>query len=520
MDALETSWNREVYALFMEMGTGKTKVLIDNMSMLYDNGKIDGALIIAPKGVMGTWYRQELPTHLVDHVENKAVMWQSNITKSQSRLLGNLFKTGEELHILIMNVEAFSTEKGVDFAKKFLSCHNTLMVIDESTTIKNPSAKRTKNILNLSTKTKYRRIMTGSPVTKNPLDLYSQCEFLSSWLLDFTSYYAFRNRYAEMKTMYVRGRTIQVVDKFKNLGELSEQLKGFSYRVLKEDCLDLPEKNWTKRQITLTPDQRKIYIQMKETALAMLNGKQATTMTVLTQLMRLHQITCGHFTADDGTIQRIDNNRVNELMNILSEMENTNKSFKEVLTKAQSLGYAETNPKNDLNGNDVLSKIRILSSLSFNTKISKNVCLMDGIENIDLKDIKIASELNLRIKLLGITELLNNKLFERVHPCLVGKETYIGNINGVMNAVILNGKPIGETVLQGEGAGPGPTSSALLSDLFSVLRGNIKYPFGIPYGKRKTIKSYVKDNYANSLYLRFEVKDKPGVLSEITKKTS
>ena len=163
--------------------------------------------------------------------------------------------------------------------------------------------------------------MTGSPVTKNPLDLYSQCEFLSPWLLDFTSYYAFRNRYAEMKTMHVRGRSIQVVDKFKNLGELSEQLKGFSYRVLKEDCLDLPEKNWTKRQITLTPDQRKIYNQMKETALAVLNGKQATTMTVLTQLMRLHQITCGHFTADDGTIQRIDNNRANELMDILSEME-------------------------------------------------------------------------------------------------------------------------------------------------------------------------------------------------------
>ena len=203
---------------------------------------------------------------------------------------------------------------------------------------------------------------------------------------------------------------------------------------------------------------------------------------------------------------------------ILSEMENTNKNFKEVLTKAQALGYAETNPKNDLDGNDVLSKIRILSSLSFHTKISKNVCLMDGIENIELKDIKIANQLNLRIKLLGITELLNNKLFERVHPCLVGKETYIGNINGVMNAVILNGKPIGETVLQGEGAGPGPTSSALLSDLLSILRGNIKYPFGTPYAKRKTIKNYIKDNYANSLYLRFEVKDKPGVLSEITKR--
>ena len=163
--------------------------------------------------------------------------------------------------------------------------------------------------------------MTGSPVTKNPLDLYSQCEFLSPWLLDFTSFYAFRNRYAEMKTLHVHGRSIQVVDKFKNLHELSEQLKGFSYRVLKEDCLDLPPKNWTKRQITLTPDQRKIYSQMKETALAHLNGKVASTMTVLTQLMRLHQITCGHFTADDGSTQPIVSNRLNELINVLDELE-------------------------------------------------------------------------------------------------------------------------------------------------------------------------------------------------------
>jgi len=203
---------------------------------------------------------------------------------------------------------------------------------------------------------------------------------------------------------------------------------------------------------------------------------------------------------------------------ILSEMENTNKNFKEVLTKAQALAYAETNPKNDLDGNDVLSKIRILSSLSFNTKISKNVCLMDGIENIELKDIKIANQLNLRIKLLGITELLNNKLFERVHPCLIKKDTYISNIDGVMNAVILEGIPVGQSVLQGEGAGSGPTSSALLSDLLSILRGNIKYPFGISSNKRKNIKSYDKNLYSNSLYLRFEVKDKPGVLSEITKK--
>jgi len=319
--ALEKSWNKEAYAYFMEMGTGKTKVLIDNAAMLYDKGKIDGLLIVAPKGVIGTWYNQELPIHLPDHIENVTVLWQPNITKSQSNKLGTLFKTGEDLHILIMNVEALSTQKGVAFASKFLLSHNTLMVIDESTTIKNPKAKRTKNILSLSQRAKYRRIMTGSPVTKNPLDLFTQCYFLDPFHLEHGSYYSFRNRYADMKTLHIHGRSIQVVDKFKNLHELSEQLKGFSYRVLKEDCLDLPEKNWTKRQITLTPDQRKIYNQMKETALAMLNGKQATTMTVLTQLMRLHQITCGHFTADDGTIQRIDNNRVNELMNILSEME-------------------------------------------------------------------------------------------------------------------------------------------------------------------------------------------------------
>ena len=203
---------------------------------------------------------------------------------------------------------------------------------------------------------------------------------------------------------------------------------------------------------------------------------------------------------------------------ILSEMEKSKNSFQKVLNKAQILGFAETNPQFDLDGNDVLSKIRILSALSFNSKISKNKCLMSGIENIELKDIDMANKLNLRIKLLGITEIINNKLFERVHPCLIKKDSYISNIDGVMNAVILEGIPVGQSVLQGEGAGSGPTSSALLSDLLSILRGNIKYPFGISSNKRKNIKSYDKNLYSNSLYLRFEVKDKPGVLSEITKK--
>ena len=203
---------------------------------------------------------------------------------------------------------------------------------------------------------------------------------------------------------------------------------------------------------------------------------------------------------------------------ILSDMEKSKNSFQNVLKKAQNLGFAETNPKNDLDGNDVLAKIRILSALSFNKKISKKKCLMNGIENIELKDINMADKLSLRIKLLGITEIINNQLFERVHPCLIKKDSYIANINGVMNAIILQGSPVGQSILQGEGAGPGPTSSALLSDLLSILRGNIKYPFGTPNNQRKNISSYDKNQYSNSLYLRFEVKDKPGVLSEITKK--
>jgi len=321
LTALEKSWNKENYAYFMEMGTGKTKVLIDNMSMLYDKGKIDGALIIAPKGVVKTWYEQELPAHLPNHIENVTILWQSNITKSQQEKLDSLFEIETALHILIMNVEAFSTDKGVKFASKFLNSHKVLMAVDESTTVKTPTAKRTKNIIDLGRYAKYKRILTGSPVTKNPLDLYSQCEFLDPYLLDFTSYYAFRNRYAEMKTMHLRGRSIQVVSEFKNLGELSDTLGNFSYRVLKEDCLDLPDKIFTKRHISLTHDQFKVYQQMKKQAIAVLNGKVTSTMTVLTQLMRLHQITCGHFTADDGTTQLLPNNRIPELMNILEETE-------------------------------------------------------------------------------------------------------------------------------------------------------------------------------------------------------
>ena len=319
--ALEMSWDKKCFAYFMEMGTGKSKVLIDNTAILYDNGKINGVLIVAPKGVYKNWYSSEIPTHLPDHIEKNMVLWQANITKQQQKYLDTLFKTGTDLHILIMNVESLSTKKGVDFAARFLNSHRTMMAIDESTTIKNPPAKRTKNIVALGKYAQYKRILTGSPVTKSPLDLYTQCEFLDPWLLDHQSFYSFRTRYAVMRKMNFGGRSVELPVGYKNLGELSDKLKPFSDRVLKDDCLDLPKKTFMKRTVQLTPDQFKVYEQMKKEALAIMNGKMTTTANALTQLMRLQQITCGHFKADDGTTQEINSNRLDELINVLGELE-------------------------------------------------------------------------------------------------------------------------------------------------------------------------------------------------------
>ena len=316
--ALEMSWDKEVFAYFMEMGTGKSKVLIDNIAMLYNAGKINGALIVAPKGVYKNWFDSEIPNHMPDYIEKKVGLWR---TKPDAPDLKPLFSVGAELHILIMNVEAFSTKKGMQFAEKFLSSHNTLMGIDESTTIKNPAAKRTKNIVSLRPLTKYRRILTGSPVTKSPLDLFTQCYFLDPYLLDQSSYYVFRTRYAVCRKINVSGRQVEIVVGYRNLAELSEKLKPFSYRVLKDDCLDLPKKTFMKRTVELTDEQKKVYKQMKQEAIAFLNGKMVTSATVITQLMRLHQITCGHFKSNDGTVQDLKNNRVSELMDILEEVE-------------------------------------------------------------------------------------------------------------------------------------------------------------------------------------------------------
>ena len=200
---------------------------------------------------------------------------------------------------------------------------------------------------------------------------------------------------------------------------------------------------------------------------------------------------------------------------ILSSMDKQNKNFEEILLKAKKLGYAETNPSADLNGDDVASKLKILSSLCFNSFLNNNIYI-EGINQIDKTDIDNANALGYKIKLLGFAESINNKIYQRVHPTLIKKNSYVASIDGVLNAVIIDGKPIGQSIIQGEGAGAAATTSALISDISSILRGNIKFPFSLSRKKRKILKFYSIEDRFFSAYLRFEVVDKPGVLSNIT----
>jgi len=320
--ALTKSWNKREYAYFMEMGTGKSKVLIDNIAVLYDKGGINAAIIIAPKGVYRNWSSKEIPIHMPDHVETQIAVWNPAPNRKQKKELTDLFEVNPDLKILVINVDAFSTKKGVSFVEKFILAHSVLIAVDESTTIKNPKAQRTKNLLKLSINCKYKRILTGFPVTQSPLDLYSQCAFLSNDLLGYTSFYSFQNRYAKLFNRTMGQRSFRQVTGYQNLEELTQKLTNFSYRVLKKDCLDLPDKVYMRREVPLTPDQMRVYKQLKDYAVAQLESKELVSVTtVLTQILRLHQVVCGFVKDDNGEEVEIKNNRLDELLNILSEVQ-------------------------------------------------------------------------------------------------------------------------------------------------------------------------------------------------------
>ena len=267
--ALEDSWSAKYYALFMEMGTGKTKVAIDTMAILWESGQLSSVLIIAPKGVYDNWVKGEIPIHLPKRIPRVICRWTPAKTKKfEIELTDFILNKEPVLKVFVMNVEAFSTPRGSDAAKAFLYQNpDNMVVVDESTTIKNRKAARTKNIMALQRHSKYRRILTGSPITKSPMDLFSQCAFLESKSLGFNSYYAFQSRYANIQQRTMGHRSFQAIVGYRRLDELSEKLDTFSNRVLKVDCLDLPPKVYVRREIELTPEQSKLYKQMKKLAL-------------------------------------------------------------------------------------------------------------------------------------------------------------------------------------------------------------------------------------------------------------
>lgn len=320
MLALEKSWDKKEYALFCEMGTGKSKILIDNFSILYDRGEINAVLVVAPKGVYKNWQKKEIPDHLPDHIVADVIVWSPNHTQKQLARLKVAFADDDALKIVIMNIEAFSTDKGYDFARKFLGYKKCFMAVDESTTIKNRSAKRTKNIVKAGGLAKYRRIATGSPITKSPMDLYAQCDFLDPDLLGFSSYYTFQSRYCKMWRRSVGSHSFNQVVGYQHLDELTDSLDRFSYRVLKKDCLDLPDKIYLKRTVELTPEQGRVYNQLKDIALAMIDDKMITTPNILTQILRLSQVCSGFVRTDDGVVRELPSNKLDELMSVLEEV--------------------------------------------------------------------------------------------------------------------------------------------------------------------------------------------------------
>jgi SNF2 family DNA or RNA helicase len=327
LECWETSKDLTNYALLMEMRTGKTKVVIDTAAWLYDQGKIDGLLIMAPKGNYRDWldiYEGErvgqVIDHMPEHVRMYATYWTSNQTQYMKQTYRKLFQPSEDLHILVMNTEALSHKTGVEFAAKFLRTHTSLLAIDESTQIKNKS-KRTMSAIQLGGLAKYRRILTGRMITRSPLDAFYQCYFLDYKLLGFGSYFAFRNRYAILQKMYLGNRTFDKVVGYQRVDELTAKLKAFSYRIRQDECSDIPEKTYMYRDVDLTPEQEKYYAQMKNMAIVQLSALSVVTAPmVMTRMQKLHEIVCGFIRdSDTGVLTEIPNNRLQAVLDILEE---------------------------------------------------------------------------------------------------------------------------------------------------------------------------------------------------------
>lgn len=322
LDCFELNKDKKYFAYLMEMGTGKSKVLLDTAAYLYDRGIINALLIYANKGSYMNWPDIEIPTHFPDHIPVKIAVWKAgmgfNKRKEFDSILGNSFNG---LKVLVANIESLAYTEPYKIAYQFTNNHKTLMAVDESTTIKNPKAKRTQSALLIGAKAVARRIMTGSLVDNRPLDAYSQFDFLSHGCLGFTSFYSFRNTYAELADINVGGRPrpVKVVRGYRNINDLKNRISKYSFIVKKEDCLDLPPKIYQKYVVELTSEQKRLYDELKKKSITEIKEHEVTVQIVLTKLMRLHQLVGGHLKADDGTLHEVETNKLGAIFDIIDE---------------------------------------------------------------------------------------------------------------------------------------------------------------------------------------------------------
>jgi len=334
LKAFELSKDAEYYGYLMEMGTGKTKVIIDNAAYLYEKGEIDGLMIVAPNGVHAQWVNEQIPTHMPDWVRYSSATYRAS-EKAAMKQVDNLMNSATpELKIISLNIESFNNAKGLSYINKFLKKFKTMLVLDESTRIKSPSAGRTKNALKCAELAKYRRIMSGAPITKGYEDLYTQLKFLHPDVLGFNSFYTFRNYHCDMGGF--EGK--QIVGYRPNaIKELERKMEAYTLRVTKKECLDLPEKIYTKRYISLTDKQKELYNNVKkELAIDLRAIKQlkenegdkkvdTALMSAMTKMLRMQQIVCGHFVIQDEESSEkkelidIESNRIDALIECINE---------------------------------------------------------------------------------------------------------------------------------------------------------------------------------------------------------
>ena len=316
-DAVMRFYNKSYGALFCEMGTGKTKIMID---ILQNPNSLDcltyDAIIAAPNGLHHNWAINEIPAHALNA---EVYCWKGPIKNKKNKQEFNKFLKVTSNRIFLINIEALRTKPGYSTTETFIKqCKpNSHFIIDESTCIKNPKAIQTKNILKLSKDIARKWILNGTPITQSPLDLFTQCKFLNKDAIPYNTYTAFKHTFAIEQTMTMGSRSFRKVVGFQNLEKLTKTIEPFSLRIEKKDCLDLPDKVFEKVAIELTPEQERLYDSMKKDCIAMLeNGKLVSTTLALTRIIKLHQILTGFVTTDDDTEHAIDNNRIAALQQI------------------------------------------------------------------------------------------------------------------------------------------------------------------------------------------------------------